>query len=169
MFIEQTAAVVRGVKSDQLGDPTPCAAWDVRALISHVCQVVTAVELAGHGGPIPSELWTRERADAAFGAAARAWDEPPAGPIDMGGQEMPAPVVGAMLGADLVVHGWDLARATGQAWDVPAGDAERFLQGFVAQGRQMGLFADPVPVAADAGPLDRVLGLSGRDPAWRPS
>jgi uncharacterized protein (TIGR03086 family) len=167
MMIEQVRDVVRGIKDDQWGDPTPCAEWDVRALTRHVFQVVTAVRLAGDGGPIPADLWNRDLGDADFEAAARAEGRPPAGPIDMGGQVMPGPVVASMLGADLVLHGWDLARATGQEWDADPGDAERFLAGFAAQGRQMGLFAAPVPVPAGAPALDRVLGLSGRDPAWR--
>jgi uncharacterized protein (TIGR03086 family) len=169
-ILTAVAEVVRGTEDDQRDDPTPCAGWDVRALAAHVCQVVTAVELAGRGGPIPAELWSREPAGADFDAAARAWDEPPAGPIDMGGQQMPAEVVAAMLAADLVLHGWDLARATGQDWEVPAAAAEQagqFLAGFAAQGREMGLFAEPVPVVAHATALDRALGLSGRDPAWR--
>jgi uncharacterized protein (TIGR03086 family) len=75
-----------------------------------------------------------------------------------------------MLGADLVLHGWDLARATGQTLHCSAEDAEqtgRFLDGFAEQGRGMGLFAAPVPVPADAPPLVRALALSGRDPLWR--
>ena len=169
-IVAAVAEVVHGIKDDQQGDPTPCAGWDVRALTTHVCQVVTAVHLAGQGGPIPAGLWTRDLDSADFAAAVRAWDEPPAGPIDMGGQEMPAEVVAAMLAADLVLHGWDLARATGQQWSVPTGAAEQagqFVADFAPQGRQMGLFAEPVPVGADAPALDRVLGLSGRDPSWR--
>lgn len=166
MLIDRIQVVVRGITGDQWDNPTPCADWDVRALTRHVFQVVTAVQLAGAGGPVPSELWTRDLHDADFDAAARAAGQPPAATIDMGGRPMPGPVVAAMLTTDLVVHGWDLARATGQAWDVPAADAERFLGGFAEQGRQMGLFAAPVPVPAGAPVLDRVLGLSGRNPAW---
>jgi uncharacterized protein (TIGR03086 family) len=75
-----------------------------------------------------------------------------------------------MLGADLVLHGWDLARATGQRFTCAPEVAEQtrvFLAGFAGQGRAMGLFAAPVPVGADASPLARALALSGRDPAWR--
>jgi uncharacterized protein (TIGR03086 family) len=162
--------VVRATKPDQLGDSTPCGEWDVRALTGHVFQVVTAVEIAGRGEPVPGELWSRELTGADFGTAATAWDRPPASMIDMGGLPMPAATVAAMLGADLVLHGWDLARATGQQLTCSDESAEQtclFLAGFAEQGRGMGLFGAPVPVAADAPPLVRALALSGRDPAWR--
>jgi len=169
-ILAASAEVVRGTKQNQLGDPTPCAAWDVRALTGHLFQVVTAVQLAGRGGPVPGELWAQDLTGADFDAAAKAWDRPPAAMIDMGGMPLPAPTVAAMLGADLVLHGWDLARATGQQLTCSAEAAEetcQFLAGFAEQGRGMGLFAAPVPVATDAPPLVRALALSGRDPSWR--
>jgi uncharacterized protein (TIGR03086 family) len=169
-IVAAAADVVHGTKDDQLGDQTPCADWDVRALTGHVFQVVTALEMAGRGGPVPRELWSEALTGADFAAAARAWDRPPASVIDMSGTPLPAPTVAMMLGADLVLHGWDLARATGQTLHCSAGDAEqtgRFLDGFAEQGHGMGLFAAPVPVPADAPPLVRALALSGRDPLWR--
>jgi uncharacterized protein (TIGR03086 family) len=89
----------------------------------------------------------------------------------MGDMEMPGTMAGSMLAADLVLHGWDLARATGREAGWPEAAAEAtlsFLTGMAAQGRAMGLFAEPVPVPEGAPVLDRALGLSGRDPAWRP-
>ena len=71
---------------------------------------------------------------------------------------------------ELVVHGWDLAVATGQ----PAayeGDELPHVHEMVRQFRAAGipgLFGDEVEVADDAPRLDRILGLAGRDPAWRP-
>jgi uncharacterized protein (TIGR03086 family) len=169
-IVAAAADVVRGTRQNQLGDPTPCADWDVRELTGHLFQVVTAVRIAGHGGPVPAELWSRQLTGADFGEAAKAWDRPPAAMIDMGGMPMPAETVAAMLGADLVLHGWDLARATGQQLACSAEAAEQtwlFVAGFAGQGRGMGLFGPPVPVAEDAPPLVRALALSGRDPAWR--
>jgi uncharacterized protein (TIGR03086 family) len=75
---------------------------------------------------------------------------------------------------ELVVHGWDVARASGQPYDVPAGELE-VLRGFVApfaepgqEAARAGLFGPVVAVPDDAPLLDRVLGLTGRDPAWAP-
>ncbi len=55
-----TGAVVRGVTPEQLGAPTPCADWDVRALTNHVLQVGYALKLAGRRAPAPDDLWTRD-------------------------------------------------------------------------------------------------------------
>ena len=75
----------------------------------------------------------------------------------------------AALLALIVLHGWDLARATGQPFHVD----ENLLQvvhGFVSSigpdDRDGSLFGPAVEVGPDAGLLDRVLGLSGRDPEW---
>ncbi|MGN9911581.1 TIGR03086 family metal-binding protein [Phytohabitans sp. LJ34] len=166
--ITETSAVLRGVEPDQLGLPTPCRDWDVRTLANHLLQVATALGLAGRGEPIPDGVWGRELiADGwadRFGSLAV-----PATTSDWAGA---APVIAAMLASDVVLHGWDLARATGQEYRCDPAAAEvahRFVAETGEQGRRMGIYAEPVPVAADAPVLDRALGLSGRDPGWVPA
>ncbi|MEU9831290.1 TIGR03086 family metal-binding protein [Streptosporangium sp. NPDC048047] len=177
----RTADVVRGVAPGHLSAPTPCRDWDVRALAGHLLQVVHALGLAGRGQVVPGELWGRdlmsgewtERFGDEAAAAITAWGDPAAweGTIDFGGMEMPAPLTATMLTSDLVIHGWDLARATGQdyrcAGDV-AESAYRFIVDMGEQGRQMGIYASPLPVKDEAPALDRALALSGRDPYWSP-
>jgi uncharacterized protein (TIGR03086 family) len=75
----------------------------------------------------------------------------------------------AMLVADVVLHGWDLARALGKtvSWPAEAVATTRdFVVATAEQGRGMGLYATEVPVPPTAPALDQALGLSGRDPAW---
>ncbi|MFD2083567.1 hypothetical protein [Actinopolymorpha cephalotaxi] len=76
-----------------------------------------------------------------------------------------------MLFDELVLHGWDLAVATGQSLDCPD-DVARAAYDATArsaeQAREMGLFGPPVEVPTRASELDRVLALSGRDPRWTP-
>ena len=72
------------------------------------------------------------------------------------------------------MHGWDLAIATGQDYTCPpelADAARQFVQGAVEQNPRgnPGLFAAPVKVPGEASPLDRLLGLTGRDPSWTPT
>jgi uncharacterized protein (TIGR03086 family) len=174
----ETADVVRGVKADQLTAPTPCRDWDVRALVNHLLQVVTAFDIASRGEAIPDDLWARElpvedagtRFEETARTAVAAWATPPQ-TVHMGSNAIPGALAGQMLAADLVIHGWDLARATGQDYHVDADIAEMTRQ-FVAdtgeQGRGMGIYSEPVPVDEDAPAFDRALALSGRDPRWSP-
>jgi uncharacterized protein (TIGR03086 family) len=72
-----------------------------------------------------------------------------------------------LFDAELVLHGWDLAVATGQQYTVDPAAAAAALAAVEANAdlfRQYQGFAEAVPVPADAAALDRALGLSGRDP-----
>lgn len=84
-------------------------------------------------------------------------------------QTLPAPVKGEMIVGELAVHGWDLAVATGQRRELPAellAHLHDTMFAGVEQGREMGTYGPEVAVPADAPTLDRILGLTGRDPAW---
>jgi uncharacterized protein (TIGR03086 family) len=73
----------------------------------------------------------------------------------------------AMFVSDVAIHGWDLARATGQSYRCDPDVAEstyRFVVDMAEQGRQMGIYAAPVPVADGAPAFERALARSGRDP-----
>ena len=84
-------------------------------------------------------------------------------------------MVGLSTADELVVHGWDVARATGSPYECEPEllDAARsFLDQFASAdapaGREVA-FGPPQPVPAGATPLDRVIALSGRDPGWSPA
>ncbi len=86
---------------------------------------------------------------------------------------MPGELALGMILWEYQMHGWDLARATGQAWSPPAAASEASLEfapgmlgpDYQGPGKP---FGEPVEVPADAEPLDRLLALSGRDPRWQP-
>lgn len=176
----QAADVVQGVKNDQLTSPTPCRDWNVQKLTNHLLQIVNALTLSGQGKPVPDELWGENLFSDDWAAqfvsesrqAATAWaDESSRTDMsDIGPAQMPTVVVATMLASDLVIHGWDLAKATGQGFQCD-GEVAAMTYAFISetaeQGRGMGLYADPVPVSPQAPALDRALGLSGRDPQWR--
>jgi uncharacterized protein (TIGR03086 family) len=68
---------------------------------------------------------------------------------------------------DQLVHGWDLARATGQDATMPDGLADvayEFIHGMLGGDQRGAAFKPEVPVAADASTQDRLLGFTGRDP-----
>lgn len=177
--------IVRNVKPDQLANPTPCSEFTVRRLVNHLLFWGPSLVGAARKEPVPPPAESESDVDLAGEGwataleaqaerTAAAWGEPDAwaGVTRMGGpMELPAELVGGMVAGELVVHGWDLARATGQRseWDE---DVLRYVHGEVARsaelGRSMGIYGPEVAVPADASTLDHLLGLSGRDPGWTP-
>jgi uncharacterized protein (TIGR03086 family) len=88
---------------------------------------------------------------------------------------MPGPALAAVAVDEVVVHGWDLAVATDQRLVVDETSlaiASGFVEALSAPEQaevRAGIFGPVVPVPEDASPLDRLLGGTGRDPAWRSS
>lgn len=177
------AQVVSGVRDDQLGAPTPCPAYAVADLLDHVAGLTVAFIAAARkqaldgapsidGARLPAG-W-RERITDDLAELAVAWREPAAyeGTTTAGPLEMPAPVVALVALDEIVVHGWDIARATGQPYGTdPAAvaAAAAWVAGFtVPDGVGDGPFGPAVAVADGAPELDRLIGLTGRDPGWRP-
>jgi uncharacterized protein (TIGR03086 family) len=87
---------------------------------------------------------------------------------------MPGAVIGTVVLDELVLHGWDLARATGQQFACDPASVEAVLAFTVASAQpenaagRTGLFGPVVEVPDDASDFDRALGFAGRDPNWRP-
>ena len=88
----------------------------------------------------------------------------------LGTAQLPSAVVGAMVLGEFVLHGWDLARARARSSIARPEAATAVYESAVAMGEQarsMGVYG-PAWVPADASPLERALGASGRDPALEP-
>jgi uncharacterized protein (TIGR03086 family) len=181
---DAAARTVDNVRPAQFGDPTPCPEWDVRTLLNHLILWTSySAERRAHGGSVSEELMAKDFAAepdfaadyrAQLGRALAAWADPAAWERDLNvmGTPTPAADVASLLLAELVLHAWDLAAGTGQSYTVGDKAAEAALTAVVANAelfREYKGFAEPVPVAADAPVLDRVLALSGRDPAWTPA
>ena len=88
-----------------------------------------------------------------------------------GGVELPGEVCGLVATDEVLLHGWDVARATGQPYRPTDAECEAVLpivtpddQAPDGSGRE--IFGTVVAVPDDAPFFDRVLGLAGRDPAW---
>ena len=91
-----------------------------------------------------------------------------------GGVDLPAGVAGRVAVNELVIHGWNVARASEQPFRCDARVLDACME-FVSEmsvpgegASREGLFGPVVEVPADAPLLDRVIGLSGRDPSWTP-
>jgi uncharacterized protein (TIGR03086 family) len=179
------APVVGAITADQLDGPTPCSEYDVRQLRDHVLGWLT-VFAAGYADPdgqapqasldgytAPADAAAEvTRAAGTMTAALR--DGAAERPLRLGEAAMPGEMALGMILWEYQMHGWDLARATGQDWSPPAAAAEEslgFAPGMLTpdyQGEGKA-FAPRVSVPGQAPPLDRLLGLSGRDPAWKPA
>jgi len=180
--------VVAAIADDQLSDPTPCTGTSVADLLDHVTGFTLAFTAAARkeelpGGAAPSadgsrlEDGWRETIATGLAGLAEAWRDPAAhdGMTMAGPVEMPAELA-MLVGLDeVMVHGWDLAVATGQAYDADPASAEaclEFVRGFEpppgGAADAGGLFGPPVPVPDDAAVLDRLIGATGRDPGWTP-
>jgi uncharacterized protein (TIGR03086 family) len=181
------AGPLRAVTADQLTAATPCGDYDVRALVDHLAWAAVLSQRAATRMPlehdwssltpapfldgVPVERWAAA-VPAELDTAADAWADPAAweGETLMGTTPMPAEVVGPLMLAEFVLHGWDLARAVGAPYEVSEELGEATLaavQPVAQMGRDGGWYGPEVPVPADAPAFDRALGLTGRDPAWR--
>ncbi|RLP80284.1 TIGR03086 family protein, partial [Micromonospora sp. BL4] len=148
----RTVDVVRGIADDQLDLPTPCRDYVVRDLLNHLFEVVVNFQELAVKRPVewsakPDHLtddW-RDRFETETRRLIAAWSDPSTLEGVSPGMGMPQTVVGGMALLDLTVHGWDLAAATGQAYE-PAPEAVAELHGLVEQlgptARKMGVFAD---------------------------
>ena len=172
---EATNEVVQGIDPAQFSDATPCAEFDVKALTEHITSVTAmSVSAARKGGFTPKEFDAatfKGRYAADISNLTSAWSEPGAleGSTPFGSGERPAKFAAAITLSELVLHGWDLARATGQTMNTDADVAEATHQMMIRGaegGREAGAYGAEVAVASDASPFDKALGLSGRDPSW---
>ena len=112
------------------------------------------------------EDW-RTRIPRNLSAMATAWRDPAAwtGMTQAGGGDLPGEVAGLAGVDELVVHAWDIARASGQKLTADPAAVEA-AHGFLAAAG--GPFGPVVAVHAERPLLDRVIGLAGRDPDWVP-
>jgi uncharacterized protein (TIGR03086 family) len=178
----EAARVVAGAASTPLDSPTPCTDWDLRTLLNHtILWTAYSAERRAHGESVAEDLMSKDfTAEPGYAAAyqaqldkaVQAWSSPEAWNrgLNVMGNAMKAQDVGAMLIMETVLHGWDVAQATGQEYHADAKLAEALLSTVEAQAdmfRQYDGFAAIVPVPAGAPAFDRALSLAGRDPNWK--
>ena len=176
--------VVDGVRDDQWSDATPCDGWSVRQLTNHLVggNRLFASILSGTPMPPLDEL-RRWAAEAHLGpdpaAAYREAAEELLAAFELPGVldqvhgfpvgQLPGRAAMALRTVETLVHGWDLAAATGQRLPPPADELADGVLGFsrdllarLPEGRHP--FAPSRPVGDDAPALDRLVALLGREP-----
>ena len=181
--VASTAEIVREAPADRMEAPTPCTEWDVRALLNHIIGTLWLAEglfsdrpprypMAPGGLPAgdlagtdPSAAY--DEASAAALAAVRTGDALTRAHATPFG-EMPGPGLAGFTTLDLLVHGWDLAKATGQPTDLDGRLAAHVL-GFASHAlgtteSRAGRMGPALSVAADAPVTSRLVAFLGREP-----
>jgi uncharacterized protein (TIGR03086 family) len=178
--LDRVTAVVRAVPTDRWAAPTPCPDWSARRLLGHLLdgqhQVLAMVtgavprspvtdpaELDALAGDAPVATWRRTAAETVATLAGVPPDTTVGTPLGSG-------TVAELLGIALVepvVHGWDLAVATGQPAELDDEAVAALLPEVLALGRQLqasGMYRAAVDLPQDAPAADRLLAALGRDP-----
>jgi uncharacterized protein (TIGR03086 family) len=180
----EAARVVGNVPQNALNARTPCDDWDLRTLLNHtILWTSYSAERRAHGESDAEDLMNKDfAADPGFredyarqiNKPVKAWSAPEAwtGTRNVMGDATPAADVGAMLLMETALHGWDVARATGQEFrtdEQTAKALEAIVQAQAELFRKYQGFADAVEPAENATAFERALTLSGRDPGWKPA
>jgi uncharacterized protein (TIGR03086 family) len=178
------ARKIANVHPDQWSNPSPCAGWTARDVVAHIVDMHGVMQRPLNREPRTAPAVTDDAAGAF--AAARADVEAVLDDPDLAHTQCETPS-GTMTAAqqidevvsdDLVLHGWDLARATGQRETIDPEDVDRLWAStraipadLMEKYRTPGAFGPgievygaEVPVPESAPLQDRLLGLVGRDP-----
>lgn len=164
---------VTAVPDERWDDPSPCADWSARDVLAHMLD--NHRNMPGHVGitltidhPVtddPRAAWAEAREK-----MQRILDDPDSASAEYDGyfgRISLADTVDRFLGCDLIVHGWDIARATGGDEHLPAEEVAALyvdMLPFSDVLRSSGACGPQVPVAEDAPVQQRLLGLMGRTP-----
>jgi len=162
--------VVAGISPEQLDNPTPCADFTVRGVLEHMISGATAFA-AAYRGQAPTDPDLSDPLGSfgdVLGDLVAAITAP--GALDQQVQapfgEVPGETFARFIVLDGIVHGWDMATATGQAYDPPE-ELVKAVDAFAHQAidplRDGGqTFADAVEPSADASPIERLANYTGR-------
>jgi uncharacterized protein (TIGR03086 family) len=177
--LDRTNEVVDRVEPSQLGNPTPCSEWDVRAVINHITGGATMFAECVEQGSVPDsrlgELMGGDNLGDDFKASYLAASDRARATFSMPGAldktvklpfgEMPAGIALNIAIMDVMTHAADIARATGQTID-----DDEILTVALDVGRQLitddfrapGVFAAEQPAPPNASASDKLLAFAGR-------
>jgi uncharacterized protein (TIGR03086 family) len=165
-----TRHVVETINDDDCHRPTPCPDWDVQALADHLIDTIARI---GAAADLPTSVpdWGSidQRIQQVTQPILVEWGRRGlTGEIVFAGRTLPAHLVLGILCLELVVHGWDFAVALDRPFKTSDTHAAHVLglarKTLNAQSRATAGFDPPVPMPADARPLDQLIAFTGRDP-----
>ncbi len=171
---------VLAVGPEQWAEPTPCADWDVRALVNHVVgedlwtePLVGGATIQEVGDRLDGDLLGSDPRGAALDAAARASTAvaaalPSGGKVHLSYGDEDLEEYLRQLAADHLIHGWDLAAATGGAVDLDPELVTEVAAWFAEREelyRSAGVVGPRVSEAGDDA-QSQLIAAAGRDPGW---
>jgi uncharacterized protein (TIGR03086 family) len=154
--------------ADQLDSATPCEEWDVQMLLNHMLETQHYFLASGRGEDAspPGQTPPNTISGNPVRDLEHAREDILTTYSDPSVIEKTGPALGIAF-SDALLHGWDVARATGQDTTMPPGLAEtayEMIHGRFTDEQRKGVFKPEVPVPADASPQARLLGYTGRQP-----
>ena len=161
--------VLQRLTGDDLSRPTPCAGYTVGDVGEHLVRsMVLLASVAGERVDAPVAGALEFRVAATAEAALAAWRRRGLdGPVTVGRSVLPASLAVEIIPLELLVHGWDIARATGRGIDVSTEVAGYVLdraRELITEDKRGRSFAAEVPAGPDATVLDRLIAFTGRAP-----
>lgn len=173
--VEHALVCLDAADGAALDRPTPCADWDLRALLDHVNDSLLALHEAATLGRVFPDTGDHACADPIAVLRDRArrlvgvWTPPvPRKEIALGELALTTAIVTTTGALELTVHGWDVARACGADGTIPDGLAVEMLDLvplLVTAADRPSRFAAAVPDSR-AAPGDRLVAFLGRHPEW---
>lgn len=176
--------LIARARDDRWSSPSPCDEWDARAVVGHV--VATLQQMLVPVGRTPSPAPTVDEDPLEAFRAARKDVEAVLDDPELSRRQVEGPVgvmsaedmIDRTVSSDIVIHGWDLAMATGQNARIHALDVRLAFPRAVnmppemrepgAFGPGIVVFGPEVKVPPGAPAQDRLLGMLGRNPKWTP-
>ena len=177
---QATADIAANVTESHLSGATPCSEYDVKGLSNHIAGFYGMTAMAAHKQSIEgdpgADIVGSDPAAVIPGmiqGAVAAWQEPGSteGKTKFGPGEYDASFAASITLWETVIHGWDLAKSTGQELQVSddVGEAIFGIAQQLCNDEQRGEgkpFGAEINVADGASAFEKALGLSGRDPNW---
>jgi uncharacterized protein (TIGR03086 family) len=162
-------AVLGRLTVDDLARPSPCAEYTVGEVGEHVIRsMVLLASVAGDAVDMSAAGLLDERVGVTAEAALGAWRRRGlGGSVAVGRSTLPAGLAAEIIPMELLVHGWDMARATGSQIEVPAEVASHVLdcaRSLVTPDKRGRSFAAEVPAGPSATALERLIAFTGRQP-----
>jgi uncharacterized protein (TIGR03086 family) len=165
-----TVDMVAGAE-EQLDADTPNDGWDVRTLLNHMLETQLYFLGVARGKDVspPSPSPPQVLSDDPSADFEQARAETLAAFAEPGVIEKTGPSLGVAF-TDSLLHGWDLAQATGQDATMPDGLADvayETIHGRFTEEQRKGVFKPEVALPDGASAQDKLLAYTGRDPSWR--